>query len=232
MATVQCPSCGALNPNGKRLLARCQRCNVYLAACRYCEFYDKRMMDCVHPARPEELRITDPSESLNCPDFSALGRGRALKRVLRTTLIAIVFTLAVLLAGIRVYEASTTPTPDVLLYTIINTTPQLNLGEGTFDVKTFVRNDSEYTAKEVQVFISGPSMPDLVCEWTDPPEAYAEGPGRSISGWIGDLEPGQVGSVFFYFQPREATQVKLMVRVISANVAGPRRIVVAGEVLP
>ncbi|MBN1458024.1 MAG: hypothetical protein JXA57_00715 [Armatimonadetes bacterium] len=232
MATVQCPNCGAINPNGKRLLARCQQCNVYMAACRYCQFYDRRMMDCTHPARPEELRITDPSESLNCADFTALGRGRSLKRVLRTASIAIVVTLAALFGGIRIYEAATTAPPEVLLHTIINTTSQLNLGEGTFDVKAFVRNDSEHTAKDVQVFISGPSMPDLVCEWTDPPEAYAEGPGRSISGWIGDLDPGQVGSVFFYFQAKEATQIKLTAQVTSANVAGPQRIVLAGEVLP
>ena len=232
MVTVQCPNCGAINPNGKRLLARCQQCNVYLAACRYCLFYDKRMMDCTHPARPEELRITDPSESLNCPDFTALVRGGSGRRVLRTAVLAIALTLAALFAGLRMYEATTTPAPEVLLHTVINTTPQLNLGEGTFDVKAFVRNDSEYTANEVQVFIAGPSMPDLVCEWTDPPEAYAEGPGRSISGWIGDLEPGQIGSVVFYFQPKEPTQIKLIAQVTSANVAGPQRLVIAGEVLP
>jgi hypothetical protein len=29
-------------------------------------------MDCTHAARPDWLRITDATESLNCPDFSSL----------------------------------------------------------------------------------------------------------------------------------------------------------------
>jgi hypothetical protein len=169
--------------------------------------------------------------SLNCPDFTPLARGGG-GRLLRVALIAIGITLAVLFAGMRIYEAATTPPPEVLLYTRISSTPEVNFGEGTFDVKVFVRNDAEYTAKEVQVFVSGRSMPDLMCEWTDPPDAYEEGPGQSISGWIGDLEPGQVGSVIFYFQPKKPDQVKLIARVAAANVEGPERIVIAGEVLP
>ena len=76
MVTVQCPNCGAINPNGKRLLARCQQCNVYLAACRYCLCYDKRMMDCTHPARPEELLAALRDQ--NPPIIATIAGGRVL----------------------------------------------------------------------------------------------------------------------------------------------------------
>jgi hypothetical protein len=190
------------------------------------------MMDCIHPARPEELRITDPSESLNCPDFASIVHASSGVRLLRTAALAIIITLAVLFAVIRIYQSATTPAAEALLHATISATSQLNFGEGTFDVRVFVRNDAEHPAREVQVFISGPGMIDLTCEWTDPPEAYAEGPGNSVCGWLGDLAPGEIGSVVFYFRPREPCQIKLTVQVTGANVEGPRRIVVAGEVLP
>jgi hypothetical protein len=38
--------------------------------------------------------------------------------------------------------------------------------------------------------------------------------------------------VVFYFRPREPCQIKLTVQVTGANAEGPKRIVVAGEVLP
>lgn len=234
MAVVQCPNCGANNPNGGRLLARCRQCRAYLAACRYCRYYDARMMDCTHPARPEELRITDPSESLNCSDFTRLAgpAGRTGLRVLRTAIVAGVLVLGALFAIVRGYQSATSLEPTVLLRTTVSSTSQINFGEGTFDVKAFVRNEADHRAREVQVFISGPGLVDLNCEQTDPPEAYAQGPGRSVCGWIGDLEPGDIGSVVFHFRPREPCQIKLTAQVTAANLEGPERIVIAGEVLP
>jgi hypothetical protein len=191
-------------------------------------------MDCTHPARPEELRITDPSESLNCSDFTRVAGavGRPSLRVLRTGVIAAIVVLAALFAIIGGYQSATSTGPSVLLRTTVSSTSELNFGEGTFDVRVFVRNEADYLARDVQVFVSGPSIVDLSCEWTDPPEAYDEGPGRSVCGWIGNLEPGQIGSVVFHFRPRQPCQIKLTAQVTAANLEGPKRIVIAGEVLP
>ena len=88
MAIVRCPRCGTINPNGRRRLARCRRCHEELAGCRYCTYYDPRLMDCTHPARPDWLRIVDARESLNCADFTSMLTGgparRQLLRVIRT----------------------------------------------------------------------------------------------------------------------------------------------------
>lgn len=235
MATVRCPNCGAINPNGRRLLARCRQCRAYMAACRFCVHYDRRMMDCIHPARPEELRITDPSESLNCSDFSSIadtpwGRARIL-RIARTAFFVLALAFGGIFGGARLYEAAITPPPPVLLDARV-VAPEEVFRDAGYSVKIFVRNYADVAAEDVQVLLSGPMMHKLVCEDMDPPEAFIDAGPRVVSAWIGRIEPGEIGQVTFYFTPKEATDVKLRAQITAANLECPEQITIAGNILP
>jgi hypothetical protein len=67
MAVLKCPKCGRLCRSGVVPFPRCARCHEHLLKCRYCAYYDARMLDCVSPYRPEDLRIRDPDLYLACP---------------------------------------------------------------------------------------------------------------------------------------------------------------------
>ncbi|HUU54209.1 MAG TPA: hypothetical protein VMY87_04750 [Armatimonadota bacterium] len=235
MATVCCPSCGTINPDGQRKLARCFNCHEWLTACRYCTYYDARMMDCTHPSRPDWLRIVDATESLNCPDFTSLLSGPPARargwRILRTALLATVLAALGLFGVVRAYEAATRPAPPVLLRASVSTSSDATRNTG-LDVKVLVRNEADYPAENVQVFIGGPGMRRIVCEWTEPPDALVEASRTSTCGWVGYLEPGEIGSVQFHFTATEPCQVKLVAHIAAANLEGPERITIEGEILP
>ena len=67
MAVLKCPKCGRLCRERVVPFPRCARCHEHLLTCRYCAHYDARMLDCVSPFRPEDLRIRDPDLYLACP---------------------------------------------------------------------------------------------------------------------------------------------------------------------
>ena len=71
MATVRCPICGTINPNGRRRLARCRRCRELLGKCRYCDHYDARLLDCTHLSHRIDEKIVDPDAVLTCLDFES-----------------------------------------------------------------------------------------------------------------------------------------------------------------
>ena len=108
MATVQCPSCGATNPNGRRRLSRCRICREPLGKCRYCEHYDPRMLDCTHPGHRLDEPIVDADAVLNCPDFASTlaaprpGR-RASWAVLRTAVLTTAAVSLLLFGLVRFY---------------------------------------------------------------------------------------------------------------------------------
>jgi hypothetical protein len=193
------------------------------------------MMDCTHPARPDWLRITDATESVNCPDFdSLLSRGRhrvSPWRVLRTALVSLVLVGGAMYAVVRGYEAAVNPAPPVLLEAAVSVPSEATRDSG-FDVKILVRNAADYPANDVQVFLSGPSLPKLTCTSTDPPDAFIEATPRSTAAWIGRIEPGGIGAVQFHFTSEEPFQVKLVAQVVAANLEGPQKVTVAGEILP
>jgi len=235
MATVQCPSCGATNPNGRRLLARCRICHVNLAACRYCQSYDTRMMDCTHPARPDWLRITDPNEALNCADFASSGssaRSRLRARqVIRTGLIAAPLALIAMLGAVHFYRAATHTGPSVSLRATVSAPTEVTADAG-FPVKVLVLNQGEQPADAVQVVIGGKSMRNLTCQGVEPAECFADASYRAASARIAHIAPGAIGAVTFYFAPREPGEVKLVAQVSAENSTAPERVPIEAEILP
>jgi len=235
MPTVQCPNCRATNPNGRRLLARCRICHVNLAACRYCTSYDPRMMDCTHPARPDWLRITDPSEALNCADFASIVSGaRArvrLRQVIRTGVIAAVLALAAMLGTVRLYHGLSQPGPATVLRASVSAPAEATADAG-FPVRVLLLNQGEQPARRVQVVIGGKSIRNLVCQGIEPPECFVEATPRRACAQIKRVEPGAIGSVTFYFTPREPGEVKLVAQVTADNAKAPERVPVEAEILP
>lgn len=235
MASVSCPSCGTVNVEGQRKLARCRNCHEWLIACRYCAHYDARLMDCVHPARPDWLRIVDATESLNCPDFTSILTGAAVHsrvwRVLRTATITAVLAGLGFLGVVRGYEAVIAPAPPVLLRASVSVPTEASRSTG-FDVRIFVRNEADRPAEDVQVLLTGPAMRDIACDWVEPPEAFVEATPKTVCAWLGNLEPGAIGTVQFHFTATDACQVKLTAQVVAANVEGPHRVPIEGEILP
>jgi hypothetical protein len=235
MAAVRCPKCGTINPNGHQRLARCARCREALGKCRYCHFFNARMIDCTHPARPEELRIVDLDQVLNCRDFTTLltpspPRER-LFRLLRTAAIAVVASLVVMLGAVRLYRLVTQVPPPVLLDAAVSV-PEECYQESGLDITLLVKNKADHAAKDVQVVISGQTMPRLTCQYVEPPEAFAEATSKSTSAWLGEIAPGDIASVSFHFQPQKAGKVDLLARVVAENMEGPTRIHIDTEVLP
>jgi hypothetical protein len=235
MPTVQCPNCGATNPNGRRLLARCRKCRVFLAACRYCQHYDPKMMDCTHPARPDWLRITDPSEALNCADFAlavsgAGGRVRP-RHVIRTGAIAAVVALGAMVGAARLYQGLSQPGPSVPLRATVSA-PDETTAEAGFPVTVLLLNEGEYPAEAVQVVIGGKSIRNLVCQGVEPPECFLEATPRRACARIQRVEPGEIGSVTFYFTPRQPGEVKLVAQVTAENASAPERVTIEAEILP
>ncbi len=177
----------------------------------------------------------DSGESLNCPDFTSILTGSPIRshlwRLLRTAAIAVVLSLGVFLGGVRVYEAMTRPPPPVYLRAKVSA-PGECFRESGFDVKVLVLNEADFPAEDVQVFISGPTMPKLIWQSVEPSEAFVEWTERTACAWVGRLEPGEIGSVDFHFLPEEAGTVKLVAQIVAANLEGPERIAIEGQILP
>ena len=235
MPTVQCPNCRATNPNGRRLLARCRMCHVNLSACRYCQSYDARMMDCTHPARPDWLRITDPTEALNCADFTSIVSGAGarvrLRQVIRTGVIAAVLALAAMLGTVRLYHVVTQPGPSVPLRATVSAPAEASADAG-FPIKVLLLNQGQQPAKGVQVVIGGKSIRNFVCQGIEPPECFVEATARRACARIKRVEPGAIGSVTFYFTPREPGEVQLVAQVTAENAKAPERVLIEAEILP
>ena len=244
MATIKCPICGTINPNGRRRLARCRRCREDLAGCRYCAYYDPKMMDCAHPSRPDWLRIVDARESLNCEDFTSIlvrGAGAIAAvaretpfrpvRLLRTGAIAAVIGLAVALGGLHLYRATTRTGPSVPLRVTVSAPAEASADTG-FVVTVLVQNQGEHPAEEVQVIIGGKSMRNFICQSVEPPEAFAQATARTASARLGRIEPGDIQSVTFRFSPKRPGDVKLLAQVTAGNAEAPESIPIEGEILP
>jgi hypothetical protein len=193
------------------------------------------MMDCTHPARPDYLRITDPSETLNCPDFSSIGGGgpvpRRLLRVIRTGAIAAVLGFAAMFGTAHLYRARTQSGPSVPLRCTVSAPSEASADTGLV-VRVLVLNEGEEPADGVQVIIGGKSMRNFTCQAVDPPEAFAEATARSACATIGRIEPGSIGAVTFTFAPKEPGEVKLVAQVTAANAKAPEIIPIEAEILP
>lgn len=234
--TVRCPNCGATNPNGRRRLARCRTCREALGKCRYCKYYDARLLDCTHLSHRVDIRILDADAVLNCPDFdSTLAALRPQRRpkspLLTTAALSAAFALLAMCLLIRLYHRPARHLPPVFLKASVSS-PGVAFRESGFDVKVLVRNESQHPAAGVQVTVRGPSMPYLTCQYIDPPEAYLEGPPKSACALIGDLDPGDIGSVLFHFSAATTGELDLTAHITSANLEGVQSIPIEGEVVP
>ncbi len=235
MPTVRCPSCGAANPNGRRRLARCRICREALGKCRYCKHYDARLLDCTHLSHRLDERILDADATLNCPEFdSTLVISRLPHRfplaLLRTAALCAA-ALLLMLAAIYLYTRPPRPLPPVFLKTSV-AVPGITFRESGFDVTVLVRNQAEHTARDVQVTIHGPSLPHLTCQYIDPPEAYLEGAPKSVCALVGDLEPGEIGSVLFHFLASRPGEFDLTAHVTATNFEAVQTVPIEGEVVP
>jgi hypothetical protein len=235
VATVRCPKCGAINPDGRRRLGRCGRCHEALGKCRYCRHYDPRMMDCTHLSRRTDERIVDADAVLDCPDFSSLLVTAGLpsffhRPLVRTTLLGLVLAVPVLLGLLRLLTPPPPPPPAAIKVSA-RATPASFLEDG-FDVTVFVHNQADHPATEVRVFVSGRSMSHLICQYVDPPETFEDASPRATSAFLGDLQPGQIKSVQFHFRSTRASELALVTHVTAANLDVLTRVPLSCEVLP
>jgi len=139
--------------------------------------------------------------------------------------------LLVIFVFIHLYSRPTRPLPPVLLRASVSS-PGVSFREYGFDVKVLVRNEAAHTARDVQVTILGRSMPHLTCQYLRPPEAYLEGPAKSVCALVGDLEPGEIGSVLFHFVAAGTGELDLTAHVTAANFEGVQKLPIEGEVVP
>ena len=234
MATVRCPKCGSINPNGRRPLARCRRCREPLGKCRYCRHYDPRLLDCTSLTRLTEDKILDADAALNCSEFSSLlvtgesTGGLDWRRLWKTAALAI--AVAAVFAGLRWFPAPRTA-PPVLLKTSLRV-PATSFQDEGFNVTVLVRNQADHPARSVQVVISGRSMNHLICQWVDPAEAFMEASSKSVRVLLGDLEPGEIQSVQLHFPATEPGELALTAYITAANLEMPARVRISSEVVP
>ena len=151
--------------------------------------------------------------------------------LLRTGAVTTVVGLLAVFAFICLYSRPTRPLPPVLLKASVSS-PGVCFRESGFDVKVLVRNQADHTARDVEVSIYGRSMSHLTCQYVDPPEAYFEGPARAACALVGDLEPGDIGSVLFHFAAARAGELDLTAHVTAANLEGVQKLPIEGEVVP
>lgn len=234
MAAVRCPKCGAVNPDGNRRLARCVSCHEPLGKCRYCRYYDSRLLDCTSLARATHERILDADEALNCPQFSTLLTLKArrpfpLLRYARTAAIGLVIGAGLMLGLSRL----TAPKPQapVVFRTSVNA-PETVFGEDPINVRVFAANQSEKPAQEVRVAIGGRDLRRLTVQSVDPPESFEEATPQLVTAYLGELQPGQIGSVAFRFTASETGELNLTIFVSAANLPVAERTAINCEVVP
>ena len=235
MATVRCPICGTINPNGRRRLARCRRCRELLGKCRYCDHYDARLLDCTHVSHRLDEKIVDPDAVLTCLDFEsslvAERKRRPAPRLVRTAPLAALAAILAIFGFIHIYRGATLPPPPALLRASVSV-PSVSFLESGFDVKVLVRNEAERPAQEVEVYITGRSLRRLTCQYIQPPEAFLESSANSVRTLVGDLQPGEIRWVLFHFMAARAGELDLTAHVTAANVPTPQKLQISGEVLP
>ena len=234
MATVRCPKCGTINPNGRRRLARCRRCGEALGKCRYCRHYDPQLLDCTSVTRGTNEKILDADAVLNCSEFSSLlVTGESIgwltwRRLWKTAALAI--AVAAIFVGVRWFQAPRTA-PPVLLKTSLRV-PATSFQDEGFEVTVLVRNQADHPARSVQVLVSGRSMNHLICQWVDPSEAFMEASSKSVRTLLGDLEPGEIRSVQLHFSATKPGELDLTAHITAANLETPARLRISSEVIP
>ncbi len=235
MATVRCPKCGTVNPNGRRRLARCYKCHEALGKCRYCKHFDLRILDCTSGTLRSDEHVTDPDEVRDCPDFvSRLTGGVSRARPTRAIITGIVLVWVMALAGVGVFlllRAFTEETPTTSLHVSADA-PSSVMQDEVLSVTVLVANQGGVTARDVMVTLTGRGMANLICQAVTPEECYWEATPKAASAALGDIEAGTIQSVSYRFLPAKPCLVSLTAHVTAANLQVPVLARVECRVLP
>lgn len=232
MTAVRCPQCGTISPDGNRRLARCASCHEPLGKCRYCRYFDPRLLDCTHLARATHERILDPDEALNCPQFSTrltLGPSRSLLPFVRTVAIGLVVGLGLMLGLSRL--TAPRPPPEVSFRTSVSA-PESVFGEDPIEIKVFALNESEKLAEEVRISIGGRGVRRLTLQSVEPPECFEDATPQRVTAYLGELQSGEIGSVIFRFTASDAGRLDLAAYVTATNLPAPEKAPISCEVVP
>jgi len=190
------------------------------------------MLDCTHTARRPDEKIVDADAVLDCPEFSSLLARRRLpfrapRAALRTTLIAMVL-IASAFALRHLLEPA--EAPPVLLRANARA-PESCFQEDGFPVQVFVSNQTEDVAQNVRVFLSGSGLKTLTCQSVTPSEAFLEETPTAVCAGMGNLRPGEIGTVEFHFVANQCGEVALTALVVADNLPTPTRLDIQGEIL-
>jgi hypothetical protein len=232
VTAVRCPKCGTVSPDGGRRLARCASCHEALGKCRYCLHYDPRQLDCTHLARATHERILDADEMLNCLQFTTgltLARRRSILPFLRTAVVGLAVGLA-LMFGLS-HLVAPKPPPEIT-FRISLGAPNTVFGEDPIEIKVFVLNQSDKPAEDVRVFIAGRSMRQLTCQAVEPPDSFEDATPQRVTAYLGELPPGEIGSVLLRFTSSRTGKLDLAAYVTAANLPVPDKTPIDCEVMP
>lgn len=234
MAAAACPRCGASLPDGHRRSARCPSCHERLGKCRYCTFFDLRLLDCTHLYRPTAEHISDPDEVRDCPYFRsrlAASRPRLGFALLRTGTVTAILAAALLLGALTWVRRQVGSEADGFLKATVSA-PESSIVDDGFDLRVVVFNPTEEPVREVRVVISGRSLQSLTCKHMDPPECFAESTPRTVTAAIGDLPPAEHRSVLLHFRSQRLGRVRLAAHITAANTSRTISIPIESEVMP
>jgi hypothetical protein len=178
----------------------------------------------------------DADEALNCAEFvSTLEAGARPRRMAsslaRTAAVAAALGLTALLGLSYLYRERGMPGVGPPLR-VRATVPEVSFQDDGLDVRILVVNGAEYTAEGVTVVIRGPSMRYLAWQYTEPPAFHLAGTTRAPQALLGDLAPGEVGSVLFHLQADRAGELNLTARATAANIEGAAAARIEGEIVP
>jgi len=234
---VRCPKCGALNPDppGAGRGARCRACHEAFTKCRYCRHYAPDVVDCTNVHRAEHDHVIDADEVVNCPEFRSLltseGRRRAWYGPVRTFAITAALTLAAALGAIH-WAGGPKRVPVTLPVSVSVSAPEMAMKEDGLDVTASVFNPTDRPAEGVEILITGRSLPWLICQSTNPPEAYLDSGGHSVSASFGDVPPGEQRIILFHFAPSRTGEVSLTANVTMKHVLGSSTESLESEIVP
>jgi hypothetical protein len=222
MAAVRCPICGTVNPDGGRRLARCASCHEALRKCRYCIHYDSRLLDCTHVSRATDDRILDADEVLNCPQFGtrlpSSAPARRVLPIIRTVAIGAVVGLG-LMFGLSRLVAPKTPGSTRLQTSV--SAPTSMFREDPLEIKVFVHNQADQPAKDVRVALVGRGMRNLTCLAVDPAECFEEATPQRVSAYLGEIAPGDIGTVLFRLSAGSTGKLPIAALVTAATLEVP-----------
>jgi hypothetical protein len=192
-----------------------------------------RLTDCTHLSRRTDDHVLDADEVLNCATFSSLLTGRGVSAGLRWSTVLVVLAVAAAVFGVlaRSLRAPVGADATTSLRTSVDVSPTAVQNE-SLKVTILVANQGDHLAQDVRAFISGRSLPSLVCEYTVPEEAFLEVSSNAVCALIGNIPAGEVRSVDFYFRATKCGDLKLAAHVGGENLQATSALPIECQVIP